>query len=415
MHTVKTLLFSTLYPSSARPLHGVFVETRLRELLARGGVATKVVAPVPWFPSTDPRHGKYAAMAATPQREVHNGMDVLHPRYVVIPKVGMNVTPFFLALSARAALKKLQHEGFDFDLIDAHYYYPDGVAAAMLGLWFNKPVAITARGTDVNLIPEHAIPRRLIRWASQRARASIGVSAALVDRMRSLGMAADRLHVMRNGVDTQRFQIQPQHEARRSLGIQPGPVLLTVGNLHEHKGQRLAVQALLQVRQHLPLAQLYVVGEGPDREPLVREAAALGVANAVHLVGSVPNTKLSSWYSAADVLLLPSSREGWPNVLLESMACGTPVVATRVGGVPEIVLTPLVGRVVQERTAPAFAHAVLDVLAQQEAALNQPAGLPEQARQAVRNYAQTFSWDRTSEDQLTLFNALAAAGSKVVA
>ncbi len=407
---MRTLLFSTLYPSSARPLHGVFVETRLRELLSKGGVVTKVMAPVPWYPSADARHGKYAAMAATPRRELHNGIDVLHPRYLVIPKIGMNVTPFFLALSARAALKKLVREGYEFDVIDAHYYYPDGVAAAMLGLWFNKPVAITARGTDVNLIPEYRIPRALIRWASVRARASIGVSAALVERMRSLGMQADRLHVMRNGVDLQRFQLQPQAQARQRLGIAPGPMLLTVGNLCEHKGQRLAVQALALVRQTHPQAQLYVVGDGPDREALASEAAVLGLADAVHLVGAVPNTLLSGWYSAADVLLLASSREGWPNVLLEAMACGTPVVATRVGGVPEIVQTPLVGRLVDERTAAAFAHAALDIFQQQGSAENQPFEARERARLDVRNYAQSYSWDRTSEDQLTLFNALASTG-----
>ena len=423
---MRTLLFSTLYPSSARPLHGVFVETRLRELLCKGHVLSKVVAPVPWYPSTHARHGKYAAMAATPRRETHNGIDVLHPRYVVIPKIGMNVTPFFLALSALWALRQLQREGFDFDVIDAHYYYPDGVAAALLGLWFNKPVVITARGTDVNLIPEYRIPRALIRWASGRARASIGVSAALVQRMRSLGMRADCLHVMRNGVDLQRFQLQPQAESRQRLGIKSGPVLLTVGNLHEHKGQRLAVQALALVRQRHPQARLLVVGDGPDREALARAAATLGLADAVHLVGVVPNTELSLWYSAADLLLLASSREGWPNVLLEAMACGTPVVATRVGGVPEIVQTPLVGRVVEERTAAAFAHAVLGMLEQSGAAGNQTIeaqqpvlqGLhpktrlqtEKEMRQEVRAYAQSYSWDRTSEDQLKLFNALARVG-----
>ena len=399
---MRTLLFSTLYPSSARPLHGVFVETRLRELLSKCNISTKVVAPVPWFPSAHARHGKYAAMAATPQRETHNGIDVLHPRYVVIPKVGMNVTPFTLALAARSALKQLLDEGFDFDLIDAHYYYPDGVAAALLGVWFNKPVTITARGTDVNLIPEYLIPRTLVRWASSRAQASIGVSAALVERMRSLGMRADRLHVMRNGVDLNRFQIRPQAEARRDLAIAHGPVLLTVGNLHEHKGQRLAVEALALVRRQHPQAQLYVVGAGPDRDLLSHQAAESGLASAVHLVGAVPNAELSSWYGAADVLLLASSREGWPNVLLESMACGTPVVATRVGGVPEIVQLPLVGRVVEERTAAALSQAVLELLEQGR--------LTENHRSAVRQYAQGFSWDRTSEDQIKLFNALTRSG-----
>jgi teichuronic acid biosynthesis glycosyltransferase TuaC len=248
------------------------------------------------------------------------------------------------------------------------------------------------------------VPRAWMQWAAGRSQASIGVSAALVDRMRSLGLPPERLHVMRNGVDMQRFQLQPQAQARQSLAITHAPVLLTVGNLHEHKGQRLALQALQLVRHQHPQAQLYVVGEGPDREALLHEAHALGVTSAVHLIGAVPNTRLSTWYSAADVLILASSREGWPNVLLEAMACGTPVAATRVGGVPEIVQNPQVGRVVEPRSAAAFAQAVIELLQQGQRA--------ENPREAVRRYAQGFSWDRTSQDQLALFHALVGARAR---
>jgi len=162
---IRTLLFSTLYPSSVRPGHGIFVETRLRELLQSGQVATQVVAPVPWFPSTNPRYGDYARMAATPAQEVHNGISVLHPRYLLPPKVGMSLAPFLLALGALPTLKKIIRSGFDFDVIDAHYYYPDGVAAALLARYFNKPLVVTARGSDVNLIANFAVPRSLMRWA----------------------------------------------------------------------------------------------------------------------------------------------------------------------------------------------------------------------------------------------------------
>jgi teichuronic acid biosynthesis glycosyltransferase TuaC len=145
--TIRTLLFSTLYPSSARPVHGIFVETRLRELLSGGRVQTKVVAPVPWFPSTDPRWGDYARMAATPPRETRNGIDVLHPRYPVIPKLGMTLSPFLLAAASLGPIRALMREGFDFDVIDAHYYYPDGVAAAWLAKRLDRPFTVTATST----------------------------------------------------------------------------------------------------------------------------------------------------------------------------------------------------------------------------------------------------------------------------
>ncbi len=392
---VRTLLFSTLYPSSARPLHGIFVETRLRELLRQPGVETRVVAPVPWFWSTDARHGKHAAMARTPARETRNGIDVRHPRYLAIPKVGMTAAPLLLALGARSALADIQREGFDFDVIDAHYYYPDGVAAALLAKWFNKPLVITARGTDVNLIPDHTLPRLWIQWAARQAAASIGVSVALVERLRQLAVAGDRLHVMRNGVDPERFAPQPQQAMRAELGLAGAPVVLTVGNLQEHKGQRLVLDAFAALRTSHPQARLVIVGDGPDREWLTRRTAELGLGGAVTLAGTVPNAELARWYSAADVLVLASRREGWPNVLLEGMACGTPVVASAVGGIPEVVQSSAVGRLVAQRTPAAFAEAINNLLA---ARLD---------RAQVRAYAQGYSWDRTSHDQLALFTALA--------
>ena len=392
---VRTLLFSTLYPSSVRPTHGIFVETRLRELLKTGQVETRVVAPVPWFPSTAERWGGYARMARTPLRETRHGIEVLHPRYLQLPKVGMTSAPLLMALGARTTLRRLIDSGFDFDVIDAHYYYPDGVAAALLGRWFGKPVTVTARGTDINLIPGHRGPRKLLQWAGAHVSASIGVSAALVERMRALAFDPTRLHVMRNGVDLERFSPHNTAAMRQALGIHGGPVLLTVGNLHEHKGQRLVVEALARLRQQHAGAQLLVVGEGPDRALLQASAAALGLADAVRFVGVVPNTDLARWYSAADVLLLASSREGWPNVLLEAMACGTPVVASDVGGVREIVQTAVAGRVVAQRTPQAFADALAALLAA-------PA-----ERSAVRAYAAQFGWERTSQDQLALFQSLA--------
>jgi teichuronic acid biosynthesis glycosyltransferase TuaC len=233
---VRTLLFSTLYPSSARPIHGIFVETRLRELLGVGGVETRVVAPVPWFPSANPRWGEYARYARTPLRETRNGIAVLHPRYPLLPKIGMTTAPLLLALASIPALRRVRREGFDFDVIDAHYYYPDGVAAALLARWFRRPVTITARGTDLNLIPDHALPRRMIRWAAGQADASIGVCSALMDVLRGWGIDAQRLHVMRNGVDLERFRPLPPATSRVELGIEGAPVLLSVGHLIERKG-----------------------------------------------------------------------------------------------------------------------------------------------------------------------------------
>ena len=391
---VRTLLFSSLYPSAARPLHGIFVETRLRELLSSGAVQTKVVAPVPWFPSTHSRWGEYARQALTPLREVRHGIDVLHPRFAVLPKLGMWLTPLTLACAGLKAARQLQSEGFDFDLIDAHYFYPDGVAAAWLSRRLGKPLTITARGSDINLIGGLAVPRRMMLWASRQAQQCIGVSQALVDRMRALGMPGGRLQTMRNGVDLALFRPQPRAQARRKLGYDGAPLLLSVGNLLPLKGHDLCIDALAELLPNHPDARLLIAGSGPEAGRLRQHAQTRGVKDRVHLVGSIAHAELVHWYSAADVLLLASSREGWPNVLLEAMACGTPVIATGVGGVPELVCDGAAGRIVAKRSGSEFAKSVRSLLR----------GVVD--REAVRRHAESFGWAHTTRAQIDLFSRL---------
>ena len=388
---VRVLLFSTLYPSCVRPIHGIFVETRLRELLKTGEVQAKVVAPVPWFPFKAARFGAYAKFAATPRVEQRNGVEVHHPRYLLPPKVGMNMAPHALALGALSTLRRLQRDGFDFDLIDAHYYYPDGVAAALLAKWLGKPFVVTARGSDLNLISQYPRPRRLILQAADQAAASIGVSQALMDRLAVLGADRSKLHVLRNGVDLERFVPETRSAARERLGLAiDGRYLLMVANLVELKGHHIAIEALAQ----LPGVTLLIAGAGPEQPTLKALADRLGVAERVHWAGVVPQDELRWWYSAADALALCSSREGWPNVLLEAMACGTPVLTTNVSGTPDMVNTPAAGALLERRDAQALVQAWNHLHAQ----------APNRA--ATRSHAETFSWTATTQGQLKLFREM---------
>lgn len=394
---IRTLLFSTLYPSSVRPNHGIFVETRLRELLKSGEVETRVVAPVPWFPVAGKRFGVYGDFAATPRRESRRGLEILHPRYALPPKIGMNLAPYALALGALPSVRRIIEEGFDFDLIDAHYYYPDGVAASLLARWLGKPFVVTARGSDINLIAQYARPRRLMEKTARAARVSIGVSRALVDRMSELGFPRERLRVFRNGVDTLRFVPENRTLARERLGL-AGPsnrrILLSVGNLVEIKGHDIVVQSLARLDETF---HLVIVGAGPERQNLQDLASRLGLADRVLFAGNVDNAELKWWYSAADVLVLCSSREGWPNVLLEAMACGLPVIATRVGGVPEIVTEPVSGRLIERRDPDALVEAITTLFSD----------YPDAGQ--VRDYAATFDWSQTTQAQIELFKEITHA------
>ena len=390
---MRILTFSTLYPNKASPNHGVFVENRLRHLLAwaDGQVTATVLAPVPWFPIRWSRFGAWARHAAAPKLERRAGIEVRHPRYLVLPRIGMNVAPWLLYFSAARALAGLVQDGYRPDLIDAHYLYPDGVAAVWLGRRFGIPVVLTARGSDVTQLPDHAVPRALILRAAAGAAAVITVSRGLRDGLVRLGVAPDKITVLRNGVDLAMFPPQDQAACRQALAVERR-VLVSVGALIARKGHDLTIRALA----HLPGWTLLIAGDGPERAALLSLAQQLGLSGRVRLLGPVPHAALARLYGAADISVLSSAREGWANVLLESMACGTPVVASPIPGNDEVVQGGASGLIAAARTPEAIAAAVLMLASQ----------MP--ARAATASYAAGFGWDETSAGQMRIFGEATA-------
>jgi glycosyltransferase involved in cell wall biosynthesis len=384
---LRLLTFTTLYPNEAMPHHGIFVEQRLRQLLSRYPVTSRVVAPVPWFPLRSRVFGTYAAFAAVPKAERRHDISILHPRYPLLPRIGMSSAPLLMALAVYRTMKACLRDSTGFDVIDAHYFYPDGVAAALLGQWLAKPVTITARGTDVNLIPDYRLPCRWILWAAKRCSKIITVSDALRDRLTEIGVAANKIETLRNGVDLDLFRPRSdREELRRKLGMS-GPTLLSVGHLIERKGHHIVIEALTA----LPGVNLVIVGSGPMQDKLAGLARKCNVHKRVTFAGILPQQELVKYYCAADALVLASSREGMANVLLEALACGTPVAATPYWGNPEVVADPRAGILTNGRTQHAIAEAVNELLQ----------NAPDRA--AVRQYAESMGWDRTSHGQLRIF------------
>ena len=392
---IRLLTFSTLYPNAANAAHGVFVEERLRKLVASGQVEARVVAPVPWFPFRSERFGDYGRFARAPEVEERHGLKVAHPRYLLLPRVGMNIAPWFLARAALPVLQRIRAEGFDFDAIDAHYFYPDGVAAAELARRLNVPFVVTARGSDITLLPDYPQPRRMIIQTAQQAAGMITVCQALKDGLVALGADGSRVTVLRNGVDLARFRPVEREQVRRELNLS-GRVLLSVGWLITRKRHDLAIRALA----NLPDCTLLIIGTGPQEGALRALTASLGLDERVRFVGHVPQAELYRYYGAVDALLLCSEREGWANVLLESMACGTAVAATDVGGTAEVVTAPQAGVLIGAHTTEAVTEAVRTLFAHAP------------RREATRRYAEQFSWDETTQGQLRVFRAaLAGSGS----
>jgi glycosyltransferase involved in cell wall biosynthesis len=271
-----------------------------------------------------------------------------------------------------------------FDAIDAHYVYPDGFAATLLARATRLPLFVSARGTDMNLFPKFRLIRPMIRWTLRKAMGGIGVCTSLRDAMIETGLTSDRATVIGNGVDLERFRPIERFAARQQLNMrQDAIVLVAIGALVPNKGFRFLIPAFARIAKENH--HLYIVGEGAQRRELEDIATHHGVADRVSLVGGRPNEELNLWYSAADLSCLVSAREGWPNVLLESLSCGTPVVATKVGGVPEVILSPSLG-VLVEQTIDSIQEGLLIGL---ERRWN---------REALIKYAQSRTWDVVAEE-----------------
>lgn len=386
---MKLLTFSSLYPNSVQPSQGIFVENRLRELLASGKAESRVLSPVPWAPWGSGFLSSYATFRKIEARAERHGIPVTYPRFFLIPKIGMTLAPTTMFLSLYRSVRKLIDDGYDFDLIDAHYFYPDGVAAAIIGRMLNKPVVITARGTDINLIPDYPLPRRQILWAAEQAAGLITVCQALKDTMVEMGVAENKIFALRNGVDLVRFHPGDRAEARKAFGAS-GKTLLSVGHLIERKGHDLVIRAMTE----LPDYHLLIAGDGPERENLQSLAQQLGVNRRVRFLGGVRPENMCQLYNSGDALILASSREGWANVLLEAMACGTPVVASNVWGTPEVVTGPEAGVLMPELSPQGVIQGVRTLFAQ----------LPE--RTVTRRYAEGYGWGPTTEGQLALFQEI---------
>lgn len=387
---IRVLVFSSLYPHEGEPTLGVFVRNRLQHLTQDTPVRATVIAPVPWFPFKSELFGSYGRAARASRQAADGEIQVYHPRFLVIPKIGMHFTPFFMTWSARRALKKMLKQGVEFDLIDAHYLYPDGVAAARLAKHFRLPFLVTARGSDVTLIGAIASARDKIIHACRSAYHVITVSQSLKDRLVEMGVGAGHITSLRNGIDAERFA--PVKDARITVCKETGldadrKIVVFAGWLIPRKRVDLVIEAIFR----LPDVQGVIIGDGPLKSDLLAQLEERQLANRVVFVGQKQPDEMPRYLSAGDVFCLPSEREGWANVMLESMACGVPVVARGVDGAVELIQEDSVGRLVEGDDPDKYADALRSVMEQKS------------DKAGVREYAKRFGWRATSLGQLALF------------
>lgn len=373
--TMKILALTNLYPNPLQPHRAAFNRHRFRFLAGLHEI--RLIAPIAWRDEWSLR-GTGVAIARD-RRTVSDGIPVEHPRYWYTPGVLRGWYGRFFLESVRRSFDRHVRE-FAPDMVFATWAYPDGWAAVQLARRHGLPVVLQVHGSDVRRVDEYAARREGTRAALATADGVIAVSADLGRRVVELGADAERVAVVMDGVDKAVFGPGDRATAREALALDPATRhLLFIGNLVHVKGIDVLLQACRRLADARDDWHLHLIGEGSDRARLAQQAHALGLADRISFHGSRPHNELPRWLHAADLFVLPSRSEGVPNVLLEASACGTPWLASEVGGIPEIAALGA-STLVPPEDADALASGIAGCL---DRPVPQPAVGPRDRRDAV--------------------------------
>jgi glycosyltransferase involved in cell wall biosynthesis len=361
---MKIAVVTTFYPNAADPLRAVFVRNLVNSMGSSEEV--RVISPVACTHAML-RASARASLRSIPASDRQQGVEVAYPRFLALPGLSF-LNGLSIMVAVIPLLRDLRRRG-EVDIVHAHCAYPDAVGAALAAGIVGIPLLITAHGSDINVYARRPLLAPQIRWALRRAGGIIGVSRALCDRIAAL--VPERKTCIRQipcaGIDPAVFRPGSRSALRAQRGISAqARVVSFVGQLVPIKGVELLIEAwrLLLVRGVLgEHDRLLLVGEGPLRESLQAAAAAAVFGDTVRFLGGLQQGDIAQWLASSDLLCLPSRNEGLPNVIVEALACGIPVVASAVGGIPEIIAPEVNGVLFPPGDAAALADALAHALA----------------------------------------------------
>lgn len=379
---MRVLTLSTLFPNVLHPNFGIFIERQTAGLAARPGIDVTVINPVGLPPWPLNQSARYNQISALPAHEQWRGLNVYRPRFTLIPRFGGPYNPAMIARSIMPLAQKL-HAQAPFDIIDAEFFYPDGPAAMRIASALGIPYTIKARGADIHHWGAAKGCAHQILEASTKASGLLAVSAALKADMAAMGMDAAKIMVHYTGLDQSRFSPRNRASEKAKLGI-TGSAILSVGALIPRKNQSVLIEALTK----LPGATLLLAGQGPSESDYRMQAVQMGVQDRVRFMGNILHDDLPALFAAADVMALVSKSEGLANAWVEAIACGTPVVASCVGGAPELIRSPDAGRIIPI----GMECDVTSIVAAIESLLSNPV-----APQRVAAQVAHFSWAANAE------------------
>jgi teichuronic acid biosynthesis glycosyltransferase TuaC len=357
---MRVLVVTKIFPNALEPLSAPFNRQQMAALRRRCDV--EVLATIPWFPGAGAfaRWSSAGRLTAVPARDSIDGVAVAHPRTLYVPRYGHALSAGLYAACVLPAI--LQRRG-RFVVLLGSWAYPDGVAAVALARALGVPAVVKLHGSDMDVLATRPSLRRQLAWALPRAARVVAVSRALGQAAQGLGVAADRIDVVTNGVDDTLFHPRDRAAARAQLGHggDTRKWILFVGRIEGDKGAIDLAEAFWRLAAVQPGVVMVFVGDGKARAAAQAVLAPLG--DRVLFTGPRPLAEVPVWMAACDILTLPSHHEGTPNVLLEALACGRRVVATRVGGIPDVIHRPELGTLVAVKDVDALEHALADAVA----------------------------------------------------
>lgn len=401
------MVLSLEYPKPSLPFQGAFT-AQFAKALAKQSQVT-VICPTPWFPKSKillsffPEKKPWTTI---PKTHIDGNIKIHYLPFFTVPFIFRYLNALSIALACRKTVKNI-HSTNAIDVLHAYGVYPDGVAAALLSKWLNIPNVITALGSDVNKEMQVTLKRKQSLWALHRAATVIGVSKDLVKTLIHYGVNKNKVHWVPTGVCRTTFKAQPVSSDSKTTNDHDivsdqllsssaldtsKKIVLFVGRLHPVKGLEILLEAASILKKEKRLGFVIVlIGEGPLLQSLSNSAEALGISESVIFIGPQPQTIVAQWMHAANLLCLPSHMEGLPNVILEALAQSLPVVASNVGGIPEVISHNKNGLLVPANQADKLAEALICCLAK--------AWDKKQIAQSVE-FAQ---WESIIESHLTIY------------
>lgn len=354
---LRVLVITRIFPNAVEPLSSPF---NRQQFAALGRLChVEVMATIPWFPGAGllGRWSKTGSLRSVPSRDVIDGLEVRHPRVLYVPKYGAGLSG---ALEVASLVPGVLARRKRVDVILGSWAYPDGAAAVALARMIGVPAIIKAHGSDLNVLSSMRGPRANLALALPRASRVVVVSEALGEKAVSLGADRKTIAVVSNGIDRSLFDVRDQAAARKAVGwSREGRMILYCGRMVREKGIFELLEAFARIADAEPDLSLAMLGDGPARAEAESIARPLG--DRVTFLGARPLPEVPLWMAASSLVTLPSHNEGSPNVVREALACGRPVVATAIGGIPELLTSPMLGEMVPVRDSSALARALASV------------------------------------------------------